>query len=180
MPTPNYGFRYPAGSDTPNGPAQIQNLAEDVEDTLGDGLVAWQSWNPIWTAASVNPVLGNGSRYGRYVKLGRIVHFSGKILFGSTTTYGTGFYSISLPDGLPTSALGTTLCTAYYFDTSGGTEADKHFVGIGNIAASNTTIDRIRFIGDAANGLPWSPTAPVTPAEDDYIVFAGTYETSTA
>lgn len=29
--TPTYGFHYPSGSDSPNGPAQIQQLAEDVE-----------------------------------------------------------------------------------------------------------------------------------------------------
>lgn len=35
MPTtPTYGFRYPGTGDLPNGPQQIQNLAEDVEDEL--------------------------------------------------------------------------------------------------------------------------------------------------
>jgi hypothetical protein len=179
MPTPTYGLRYPSGSDAPDGPQQIQDLAEDVEDTLGDGHAAWISWSPIWTATDVNPVLGDGSRYGRYCKIGRTVHFSGKVLFGSTTSYGTGFYSMSLPDGLPTSALGTTLCHAYYFDADGATEAAKHYVGVGNIAASNSVIDRFRFVGDI-NGLPWSPTAPVVPEAEDYIVFSGTYETSVA
>jgi len=36
MPTTSrYALRYPAGSDTPNGPAQIQALATDVETALG-------------------------------------------------------------------------------------------------------------------------------------------------
>lgn len=32
--TPTYALRYPALSDSPNGPAQFQALAEDVEDEL--------------------------------------------------------------------------------------------------------------------------------------------------
>jgi hypothetical protein len=34
MSTPIYGFRYPALSDAPNGPLQIEHLAEDVEGAL--------------------------------------------------------------------------------------------------------------------------------------------------
>lgn len=39
MPTtPNFGFPYPGLSDAPNGPAQIQALAEAVDTTLATGL----------------------------------------------------------------------------------------------------------------------------------------------
>jgi hypothetical protein len=34
MPTPIYGFRYPASTDTPDGPTQMQNLALDVEGRI--------------------------------------------------------------------------------------------------------------------------------------------------
>lgn len=180
MPTPTYGLRYPDGADIPNGPLQLQNLAEDVEDTLGDGLTAWLSYTPAWTGSTGNPGVGNATRTGRYCKLGRIVHFTAKILIGSTTTVGSGFYSISLPPGLPVSTVGTCLCMAYYFDTSGAGESDKHYIGIGNISATAQEVDRIRFVGDTLNGLPWSATAPVVPATDDYVIVTGTYETSVA
>lgn len=32
--TTNFALRYPASSDTPDGPTQIQNLADDVDDLL--------------------------------------------------------------------------------------------------------------------------------------------------
>lgn len=178
MPTPNYGLRYPSGSDEPNGPLQIQHLAEDVEDLLADGLLAWQAYTPVLTGSTSNPSLGNGTATGHYCKIGKTVHFTAKILWGSTTTNGSGFYSVSLPPGLNASSVGTNLARAYFFDSSGATVADKHFVGVGTISASAAEVDRIYLTGASANGLPWSAAAPVVPDDDDYIQVAGTYETA--
>lgn len=38
MPTSVYGLRFPTADDSPNGPQQIQDLAEDVESTLQNDL----------------------------------------------------------------------------------------------------------------------------------------------
>ena len=55
------------------------------------------SYNPVWTGATTNPVIGNGTIVGAYRQIGKVVFFRVSITFGSTTTYGTGAYSISLP-----------------------------------------------------------------------------------
>lgn len=58
---------------------------------------AWTAYTPVWTAATVNPVIGNGSLLGRYVQLGAFVSFVCEMTAGSTTTFGTGQYSLTLP-----------------------------------------------------------------------------------
>lgn len=58
---------------------------------------SWKAYTPSWTAASVNPSLGNGSITGRYVQLGKQVLVRANITSGTTTTYGSGQYRISLP-----------------------------------------------------------------------------------
>jgi len=67
-------------------------LATDVEELYD----SWDTYTPSWTA-STNPAIGNGAIAGRYKRQGSVVHFSIAILMGSTTTYGVGQWSLSLP-----------------------------------------------------------------------------------
>jgi hypothetical protein len=61
---------------------------------LGD---PWTAYTPTWTAATTNPTLGNGTLEGHYVKAGRLVIYRIRLLFGSTTTVGSGAYNFTLP-----------------------------------------------------------------------------------
>lgn len=58
---------------------------------------AWASFTPTWTAATSNPSLGNGTLIGKYIQLGKTIHFRVKLVFGSTTTSGTGAWRFDLP-----------------------------------------------------------------------------------
>jgi len=58
---------------------------------------AWQSYTVSWTAATTNPSIGNGTLTGRYVQIGKTVICSISLTMGSTTTYGSGNWSFSLP-----------------------------------------------------------------------------------
>lgn len=57
----------------------------------------WISYTPTWSAQSTAPSLGNGSLIGRYMKIGRTVYVFIRLTVGSTTTFGTGSWSFSLP-----------------------------------------------------------------------------------
>ena len=57
----------------------------------------WQSYTVSWTAATTNPSIGNGTLSGRYTQIGKTVIGSISLTMGSTTTYGTGAWSFSLP-----------------------------------------------------------------------------------
>lgn len=57
---------------------------------------AWTSYSPSWTA-SVNPAIGDGTITAHYIQVGLFVVYKGQINMGSTTTFGTGTWNISLP-----------------------------------------------------------------------------------
>lgn len=63
---------------------------------IGLSLV-WTSFTGNWTAASVNPTIGNGTKTAFYVRMGRTVFAKYKIVMGSTSTYGTGQWYLDLP-----------------------------------------------------------------------------------
>lgn len=58
---------------------------------------AWTSWTMAWTAATTNPTIGNGTITGRYIQLGKLVVATARISQGTTTSFGSGAYSFSLP-----------------------------------------------------------------------------------
>lgn len=73
--------------------AQLNAQVRDNMKAIGD---AWGAYAPLWTA-STNPAIGNGTIAGRYRQIGQTVDFRVVITMGSTTTYGTGQWSVSLP-----------------------------------------------------------------------------------
>lgn len=75
--------------------AAIQNA--EIRDQFNDIIAAWTTYTPTWTAATTNPVLGNGTIVGRYKRIGKTVHLQIDLTMGSTTTYGSGAWSVSLP-----------------------------------------------------------------------------------
>jgi hypothetical protein len=72
-------------------------MNQEIRDQLNSFYGAWSTYTPTWTGATTNPVLGNGTLIGRYLKVGRDVHFHINLTCGSTTTYGAGGYNFTLP-----------------------------------------------------------------------------------
>ena len=72
-------------------------LNQEVRDQFNSMFAAWTSYTPTWTGSTTNPVLGNGTMVGRYMKFGRTVVCHINMTTGSTTTYGSGNYNWSLP-----------------------------------------------------------------------------------
>lgn len=148
-----------------------QHLNDEVKD-LWEGLQSpWDTaaWVPgaagVWTAATTNPTIGNGTSVGQFQRYGRTCFFSGRILPGSSTTFGSGTYNI----GLPVAAPGTNLVLgSALLIKSGG----NFYVGV---CYRTGTGFQVRFDG-TTTGM--SPTVPVTFANGDGLYFAGQYQTS--
>jgi hypothetical protein len=75
------------------------------------------SYTPAWTGSGFgDPVLGNGSIAGRYMRHGKTVTVTISLAVGSTTTFGAGYWSFSLP--FPVDAAISHIGTAQIADSS--------------------------------------------------------------
>ena len=98
------------------------------------------------------------------------VQFSAQCTMGSTTTYGSGAYSVALPVAAAGSR--NQLVKGRAFDNSSG----FYYRGIGGITASASTITRAHFVDGAASSAGFSPTVPMTWATSDVWEFCDSYE----
>ncbi|TXS30722.1 hypothetical protein EAO71_20210 [Streptomyces sp. ms191] len=144
-------------------------LNQEIRDQISSMLAAWTSYTPAWTAATTNPVLNNGSIAGLYMKLGRTVQVHAEMTAGSTTTYGSGQWSMSLPAASTTSP-GIRIGTA---QASGSIRAAGH-----TTVNNNATTFGIWFPATTAvsNLSACTATVPFTWANTNILRCTLTYE----
>ncbi len=130
----------------------------------------WTAYTPTWTSSGTAPVLVNGTIQGRYCQMGKLVIAEGRMNAGTSTTYGTGTYSWSLPVTSANPFSGNSaIGTVWIRDSSAG-----DFQGVA-IDAGTTFIVRpgaSAFGGNTAVGQ----TAPMTWASGDWITWFLCYE----
>lgn len=130
-------------------------------NTIGAASV---SYTPTWTA-TVNPAIGNGTLVGSYFQIQKLIIGEIFLVVGSTTTFGTGGYVLSLP-APPSTGYITSWGTL--LDASAGYVS---YVGVGTVG-SGSNMD-MRF----GNAQPvWQPTVPVTLANADQVRIRFMYE----
>lgn len=71
------------------------NAGSRLLSTMLNGTLT--AYTPSWTGAGSNPAIGNGTLTGQWSPAAGIVYFTVYIAGGSTTTAGSGLYSVSLP-----------------------------------------------------------------------------------
>jgi hypothetical protein len=140
----------------------------DIRDNLKAIGDAWTAYTPTWTGSGGNPAIGNGTIGGLYVAAGKLIHFKIRIVMGSTTTYGSGNYSLSLPVAIATNGVLGAQCqfidgaSLYYHGTSFLESSTTFRIGLVSNAAANIT--------------SITPTSPFTWANTDVLTVSGTYE----
>jgi hypothetical protein len=131
---------------------------------------AWVSYTPVWTAASVNPAIGNGTMTGQYKVIGKTCFVRGNIVMGSTTTFGTGEWYVSMP--FTASNADAILMTANLLDQG---SAWYNAVLNGARAGFNyKTAIQYQAVGGTANDV--NATQPFTWATSDRFIWNGSYE----
>jgi hypothetical protein len=132
---------------------------------------AWTSYVPVWTASGTNPVINNGTIEGWYKVIGKTCFVRGNIAMGSTTTFGTGEWYVSMPvTAVHADAILMTVTlldngSAWYNATMAGgragfnTKAPMQYVNIVNGTASDVNV-----------------TQPFTWANGDRFIWNGSYE----
>lgn len=140
------------------------------EHYVSTGGPAWTAYTPTWTGNTTNPVINNGTIVGAYKRSGKEIVFRAEITMGSTTTYGSGQYKISLPVAAKTTQ--TQFCNSHIFDTSTG----FRWFGQAELSAG-TTAALLTYIGTADGSYRTiSSNQPITLATGDKLSIWGTYE----
>lgn len=147
---PVSGVSFAAGA---NLPGMLTETLDDYEEG---------TYTPAWTA-SVNPAIGNGTLSGRYVIVGGLCNIQISLTMGSTTTFGTGEWSFSVP------VVSAAASTGQVWALDDGT---AFFIGICRINAGVATL--AIFSNNA--GSAWSTSQPFTWASTDQIELSLTYQ----
>jgi hypothetical protein len=126
---------------------------------------AWTTYTPTWTASGTAPVKNNGTITGKYIQIGKTVHYIIYFSAGSTTTYGTGTYAFSLPVTAENDVVSYT-GSAYLLDS--GT---SHYSVVSRITAGASTVVLYN-----QSSQQIGATNPFTFAQNDRIDISGTYQ----
>lgn len=136
---------------------------DTVRDAVGGVTDVWTDYTPVWAASGTAVALNNGTITGRYIRSGKLVVAEANLTMGSTTTFGTGNYTITLP--ITARAGATPIGAALMYDAS--SDANRR---PGAAVLSGT--GAVSFFADGTVGQ----LAPFTWANGDIIRFTITYE----
>ena len=151
-------------SGTLIGTASYASTASNLDQT------AWTAYTPSWTAASTNPVIGNGTIEGYYKVIGKTCFVRGNIAMGSTTTFGSGEWYVSMPftashaDGILMTATLLDNNTAWYNAILNGARA----------GFNHKSAIQYQVVGGTADSI--TPTTPFTWTTSDRFTWNGSYE----
>jgi len=156
-----------SGSFNVSGSTNLTGSVTVNQSRIDNG---WTAYTPEWTAASSNPVINNGTIEGYYKVIGKTCFVRGNIAMGSTTTFGTGEWYVSMPftaSHADAILMGATLLdngTAWYNATMLGARAGfNHKASI-----------QYQTTGGTASDV--NATGPFTWASGDRFVWNGSYE----
>lgn len=168
--TPNRLYRYPLSTDDVRPYEDLQFLATDVDtDVQVLYAAAWVAYNSptlVWSSSGTAPALGNGSLLGRYQRLTtKTLRFQVRLIIGSTSTFGTGYWIFNLPFNASADAIIFAKGHSFMDDISAqGRPGACRIVSASQVIMDNST--------GAVTG-----TAPVVPATGDVYNLDITYDT---
>lgn len=140
--------------------ADLNTYTRDNELALG----TWTTYVPTWTGTTTNPAVGNGTIAGRYLATSDWCDVWIGLLAGSSTTYGSGTYALSLPFAAVTGW--ESFINAQLLDTT-----VSRYPGYGLILSGSSSVVPFQ-TGWAST---WAPTVPFTFGNGDSITLFGKY-----
>jgi hypothetical protein len=125
----------------------------------GDGAWAgtYTSYTPTLSSSGGGGAVGNGTAVARYIQIGKLVHYAGRLVLGTTTTFGSGSLWVSLP--VPGAANLLLIGDAYAFDFSASAIAPVVGIAVSAGVARFTGTSTHNGVGNDVSGtapFPWS------------------------
>jgi hypothetical protein len=143
-----------------------------VTGASASDLTEWSAYTPTITSDSGTFTLGNGTLTGRYKQIGKTVFFHVKLIYGSTSSPGTGHWNFSLPV--------TAQNSNFTFSAAILDDAASWYGGIGNgNYTGSTTSFAVIIPGTNAAVTTWAVVGNGGPFEwgtADNITISGSYE----
>lgn len=130
-------------------------LAQSILNQFRVGYTANGS-TPTWASSGTQPAIGNGTLTSSFAVTDGVCFETFRITIGSTTTYGTGDWTLSTTFPATQTAIGSL----YMKDASG-----NHWVGICRLASGAQAI--AMYADNVANGV--NATVPFTWATSDFL-----------
>jgi len=132
-------------------------------NAIGSGI----NYTPSWTSTGTAPAIGNGTLSGRYFRVGNLIIAQIYWLAGSTTTFGTAAYRMSLPV--------TSAALTYMYGFAQFTDASTFNTYIMYAQPITTTTSQFTWNVGGINSV-WAQTTPVTMANGDAMQATLIYE----
>jgi hypothetical protein len=155
-----------AGATGPSGPTGITGPTGPAASDAN----AWTTYNPSWTASVSNPVVGNGTITGRYKQIGKTVCVFARIQMGTTTTYGSGNWRISLP--VNANSTNAAILPTTFLDNGSSWYQGLSYTEYDGVASYVVPVWNKGATGSAAI----DSTTPHIWASTDSLTFNGSYE----
>lgn len=145
-----------------NGVASLNEWTKVPNEQLPE----WIAYTPTWGCKTgAAPALGNGTMNARYVRNGNTIQLNITIAFGTTTTYGGGPWTFTLPVPVKSGNVGVGTVLA----------RDTGVAYRGGVAYLTASVTERMWIDGAAE---WSATVPFTWGSGDVFVLNARYETA--
>ncbi|MFE7804025.1 hypothetical protein ACFU51_05025 [Streptomyces sp. NPDC057430] len=143
----------------------------EIRDQWNDVIAPWVAYTPVWGSSGTAPALGNGGIVGWHKDVGKTCTALFEVTFGTTTTFGTGTYTWTVPHTAKNPSGSTTTLNYLGHARGHGAQWYEGVVGV----ARGTSLARI-YSHNATT--EWSPTEPVTwtASSTRYISGEVTYE----
>lgn len=134
---------------------------------------AWTTYVPTWgVTGGTASTIGNGTLFGRYQQVGKTVHLSAQITMGSTTTFSTSQWTLSLPVTAVSMSTLRQIIPGRVYDNSPA----NGYLAVGHI---NTDPDVMTLEVQSAVSAGTDAMRqgfPITFATGDLVMFTGSYE----
>lgn len=152
-------------SPEPRGPLPALAIEPEIDESV------WTTYDVSWITqgGGADPTLGNGILNGAYLRNGGMIHFRIQLVYGSTTTGGSGPWEFSIPllPTVPYEPNDAVFMTGY---------AENFGINGYSIASGRFADEGYFLIHSGTTGNAFNATTPFAWGNTDFFIVNGLYQ----